>query len=417
MNRYGLEPGGRLAGRVGVPGDKSISHRVLLLAALADGVSTIRGLSDGDDVAHTRAVVEALGADVDGSVADGLEVHGGRLQAVEGPLDVGNSGTGIRLLAGMLAGMPFVSVLDGDRSIRGRPMDRVIEPLRAMGATVDGSGGGDGAPLTIRGGCLHGIEYRPPMASAQVKGCVLFAGLSADGPTTVVEPAPTRAHTEELMAATGIDVEATAGRVTVHPGRPDPFDHRVAGDPSQAAFWAVGAAILPGSEVVVEGVYAGPARTGFVDVLARMGVRIDHDPATGDLTVCSADLVGTVVEPSEVPGLVDEVPVLAVAAAYAEGQTRFVGVAELRVKETDRLSTVCSELGAMGVTVWVDGDDLVVEGGRPRGGDVDSHGDHRIAMACAVAALAADGPTTVAGWEAVSTSYPGFGTDLASLRS
>ena len=417
MNRYGLEAGGRLAGRLGVPGDKSISHRVLLLAALADGVSTIRGLSDGDDVAHTRAVVEALGADVDGSVADGLEVHGGRLQAVEGPLDVGNSGTGIRLLAGMLAGMPFVSVLDGDRSIRGRPMDRVIEPLRAMGATVDGSEGGDGAPLTIRGGCLHGIEYRPPMASAQVKGCVLFAGLSADGPTTVVEPAPTRAHTEELMAATGIDVEATAGRVTIHPGRPDPFDHRVAGDPSQAAFWAVGAAILPGSEVVVEGVYAGPTRTGFVDVLARMGASIDHDSATGDLTVRSADLVGTVVEPSEVPGLVDEVPVLAVAAAYAEGQTRFVGVAELRVKETDRLSTVCSELGAMGVTVWVDGDDLVVEGGRPRGGDVDSHGDHRIAMACAVAALAADGPTTVAGWEAVSTSYPGFGTDLVGLRS
>ena len=417
MNRYGLEPGGRLAGRLSVPGDKSISHRVLLLAALADGVSTIRGLSDGHDVAHTRAVVEALGADVDGSVADGLEVHGGRLQAVEGPLDVGNSGTGIRLLAGMLAGMPFVSVLDGDRSIRGRPMDRVIEPLRAMGATVDGSEGGDGAPLTIRGGCLHGIEYWPPMASAQVKGCVLFAGLSADGPTTVVEPAPTRAHTEELMAATGIDVEATAGRVTVHPGRPDPFDHRVAGDPSQAAFWAVGAAILPGSEVVVEDVYAGPARTGFVDVLTRMGASIDHDSATGDLTVRSADLVGTVVEPSEVPGLVDEVPVLAVAAAYAEGQTRFVGVAELRVKETDRLSTVCSELGAMGVTVWVDGDDLVVEGGRPRGGDVDSHGDHRIAMACAVAALAADGPTTVAGWEAVSTSYPGFGTDLAGLRS
>ena len=417
MNRYRLEPGGRLAGRLGVPGDKSISHRVLLLAALADGVSTIRGLSDGDDVAHTRAVVEALGADVDGSVADGLEVHGGRLQAVEGPLDVGNSGTGIRLLAGMLAGMPFVSVLDGDRSIRGRPMDRIIEPLRAMGATVDGSEGGDGAPLTIRGGCLHGIEYWPPMASAQVKGCVLFAGLSADGPTTVVEPAPTRAHTEELMAATGIDVEATAGRVTIHPGRPDPFDHRVAGDPSQAAFWAVGAAILPGSEVVVEDVYAGPARTGFVDVLTRMGASIDHDSATGDLTVRSADLVGTVVEPSEVPGLVDEVPVLAVAAAYAEGQTRFVGVAELRVKETDRLSTVCSELGAMGVTVWVDGDDLVVEGGRPRGGDVDSHGDHRIAMACAVAALAADGPTTVAGWEAVSTSYPGFGTDLASLRS
>ncbi|MEE2768533.1 MAG: 3-phosphoshikimate 1-carboxyvinyltransferase [Actinomycetota bacterium] len=416
MSRFGVESGGRLAGRLSVPGDKSISHRVLLLAALADGVSTIRGLSDGDDVARTRAIVEALGVEMAGSPTEGLEVRGGQLREPEGPLDVGNSGTGIRLLAGMLAGLPFVSVLDGDRSIRSRPMDRIIEPLRIMGAEVDGSGGGSSAPLRIGGGCLHGIDYHPPMASAQVKGCVLFAGLSAEGPTTVIETVPTRAHTEELMVLTGVNVQTSDGQVTIQPGRPNPFEHSVAGDPSQAAFWAVGTAILPDSEVVIEGVYSGPARTGFVDVLDRMGASIDHDPVTGDLTVRSAELTGTIVEPSEVPGLVDEVPVLAVAAACAQGETRFVGVGELRIKESDRLSALCSELGGMGAQLRIDGDDLIVQGGGLVGGEVDSHGDHRIAMACAVAALVADGRTTVTGWEAVSTSYPTFDADLVGLR-
>lgn len=420
MSTQVVEPGGPLVGRVRVPGDKSISHRVLMLAGLAEGTSTIRGLSDGDDVACTRRIMEALGTTVAEDGPCTLRVGGRALEPVGGTLDVGNSGTGIRLLAGLLAGLPFRSVLDGDASIRRRPMDRVLEPLALMGARVSGRDGSGLAPLTIDGGGLRGIEYRLPVASAQVKGCVLFAGLSADGPTTVIEDRPSRAHTEELMAAAGIPlVRETDGlleRVTVKPGCPVPFDHDVAGDPSQAAFWAVAASIVPGSEVVVANVYSGPARSGFIDVLARMGADLVHDPGSGDLTVRHVGLTGTVVTPDEVPGLVDEVPILAVAAACAEGETVFEGVGELRIKESDRLATVESELGRMGADVRADGDTLVVRGGSLRGAGVDSHHDHRIAMSCAVAGLVADGPTTVGGWEAVATSYPGFGAHLDVLR-
>ena len=436
-DRLVVEPGGPLRGRIRVPGDKSISHRVLLVAALADGESTIRGLSDGGDVANTRAIIEALGATVveDRDHADPPElqmirVRGGRLGQAGHDLDVGNSGTGIRLLAGLLAGLPFTSVLDGDASVRRRPMGRVLEPLRAMGASVIASGvdiGEDAglAPLNIRGGGLRGIEYRLPVASAQVKGCLLFAGLSADGPTTVVEDRPTRAHTEELMAATGIEIvrSHTDGldRVTVSPGRPDAFTHDVAGDPSQAAFWAVGASILPGSEVVVANVYEGPGRAGFMKVLTRMGVDLNHDPGSGDLTVrppASGVLSGTTVRSDEVPGLVDEVPVLVVAAACADGETIFEGVGELRFKESDRLATVESELGRMGAEVKVEGDRLVVRGRsgrRLRGTAVNAHHDHRIAMSCAVAGVVADGPTDISGWNAVATSYPTFAEHLAAL--
>ena len=415
-----VAPGGPLVGRISVPGDKSISHRVLMLAALADGTSTVRGLSDGGDVACTRRIIEALGADVVDAGDGAISISGGRLEAVDHPLDVGNSGTGIRLLAGLLAGLPFWSVLDGDASIRRRPMDRVLDPLRLMGASLRGRDGQPLAPLEIQGGGLRGIEYRLPVASAQVKGCVLFAGLSAEGPTTVLEDRPSRAHTEELMMAFGITLDAGSDgdlrSVTVQPGRPTAFDHDVAGDPSQAAFWAVAASILPGSEVVVANVYAGPARSGFVDVLSRMGADITHDPTTGDLTVRNSGLTGTVVTADEVPGLVDEVPILAVAAACADGETTFEGVGELRVKESDRLATVESELGRMGADVRVDGDTLVVRGSALTGAEVDSHHDHRIAMACAVAALVADGPTTIHGWDAVATSYPGFVADLDLLR-
>ena len=415
-----VAPGGPLVGRISVPGDKSISHRVLMLAALADGTSTVRGLSDGGDVACTRRIIEALGADVVDAGDGAISISGGRLEAVDHPLDVGNSGTGIRLLAGLLAGLPFRSVLDGDASIRRRPMDRVLDPLRLMGASLRGRDGQPLAPLEIQGGGLRGIEYRLPVASAQVKGCVLFAGLSAEGPTTVLEDRPSRAHTEELMMAFGITLDAGSDgdlrSVTVQPGRPTAFDHDVAGDPSQAAFWAVAASILPGSEVVVANVYAGPARSGFVDVLSRMGSDITHDPTTGDLTVRHSGLTGTVVTADEVPGLVDEVPILAVAAACADGETTFEGVGELRVKESDRLATVESELGRMGADVRVDGDTLVVRGSALTGAEVDSHHDHRIAMACAVAALVADGPTTIHGWDAVATSYPGFVADLDLLR-
>ncbi len=410
-----VAPGGPLRGTVRVPGDKSISHRVLMLAALADGESVITGLSDGDDVARTRAIVEALGAVVveDG---DALRITGGALRAADTVLDVGNSGTGIRLLAGLLAGLPFTSILDGDQSIRRRPMGRIIDPLRAMGAVIGGDGDGDLAPITMHGGGLQGIEYELPVASAQVKSAVLLAGLSAFSPTTVVEPEPTRAHTEELLVKAGVRVDTDGARITVHPGRPDPFTHRVEGDPSQAAFWAVAAAIVPGSEVTVEHVYRGPARTGFVDVLTRMGADIGHDPATGDLTARASALTATEVAAAEVPGLVDEVPVLAVAAACAEGTTVFHGVAELRVKESDRLATVERELGRMGARVTATRDTLTVTGGPLTGMAVESHHDHRIAMSAVVAALVADGPTTVAGWDAVATSYPGFLDDLDALR-
>lgn len=420
MSPLVVAPGGPLVGRVSVPGDKSISHRVLMLAALADGTSTVRGLSDGGDVACTRRIIEALGAEVSDAADGMIGISGGRLAATDHPLDVGNSGTGIRLLAGLLAGLPFRSVLDGDASIRRRPMDRVVDPLRLMGATLGGRDGLSLAPLEIRGGGLSGIEYRLPVASAQVKGCVLFAGLSAEGPTTVVEDRPSRAHTEELMTAFGLTLdsgsEGDLTSVTVQPGRPVAFDHDVAGDPSQAAFWAVAAAILPGSDVVIGNVYAGPARSGFVDVLRRMGADISHDPDTGDLAVRHAGLTGTTVSAGEVPGLVDEVPILAVAAACADGETTFEGVGELRVKESDRLATVESELGRMGADVRVDGDTLVVRGGALSGTEVDSHHDHRIAMACAVAALVADGPTTIHAWDAVATSYPGFVADMDLLR-
>ena len=416
MSVFEVGPGGPLRGRLSVPGDKSISHRVLLLAALADGTSTIRWLSDGLDVRCTLSIIRQLGADVDEGSDGALRIRGGRLHGPDDVLDVGNSGTGIRLLAGMLAGLPFRSVLDGDASIRRRPMDRVLAPLAQMGARVSGSDGSTLAPLAIDGGGLTGIEYESPVASAQVKGCVLFAGLSADGPTTVIEALRTRAHTEELFAATGIDVVEEPGRITVSPGRPVPFAHEVEGDPSQAAFWAVAASIVPGSEVVVQDVYRGPARGGFVDVLRRMGADLYHDPDGGDLTVRAAALHGTVVGAEEVPGLVDEIPVLAVAAACAEGETRFEGVAELRVKESDRIATVEGLLEAMGGSVRTEGDVLVVEGGRLRGASVRSNHDHRIAMAGAVAALVADGPTTVDGWDAVATSYPRFADDLAALR-
>ena len=408
-------------GRVRVPGDKSISHRALLLAALADGTSTVTGLSAGEDVAHTRDAVAALGAEV--AVADdgAVRVTGGSLGAPDGVVDVGNSGTGVRLLMGVAAALAGTTRFDGDDSIRRRPMDRVAVPLRTMGATVDGAGDRCTAPLAVTGGSLTAIDYALPMASAQVKGAVLLAGLAADGETVVRERLETRAHTEELLAAFGADVrvdrgQGTTSAVHLRPGRLTATDVAVPGDPSQAAFWIVAACLIPGSDVTVEGVYLGPARNGFLDVLARMGADVEVDGATGDVRARHSPLRGTEVLPEEIPGLVDEVPILAVAAAAADGPTRFLGAGELRVKESDRLATVASELGALGARVEALPDELVVAGGgRLQPGRVTSHGDHRIAMAGAIAALAAEGETEVEGWEVVATSYPGFEADLETL--
>lgn len=415
MTSLTVAPAGPLRGRLRMPGDKSISHRLLLLAALAEGASTITGLSDGEDVVGTRAAIEALGAQAE---HDGqrLVVTGGTLRESDRPIDVGNSGTTIRLLSGLVAAQPWLTVLVGDESIARRPMDRVAEPLRAMGAAVDGRDGGRFPPLVIRGGGLHGIRYELPVPSAQVKGAVLLAGLGADGETVVEERTPTRAHTEELLARTGADVEVGDGWVRVRRSRPQPFSEHVPGDPSQAAFWVVAATLVPGSDLVIEDLYLGPARTGYLDALSRMGADLEIDEVTGSVRVRAAELGATTIEAGEITGL-DEVPALAVAAAAAHGTTRFVDVGELRLKESDRLATVSGGLRALGIETEADGDTLVVEGGALRGGVVDAHGDHRIAMAAAVAGLAAAAPVTVEGWEAVATSYPRFEDDLEACTT
>ncbi|HTW10286.1 MAG TPA: 3-phosphoshikimate 1-carboxyvinyltransferase [Acidimicrobiales bacterium] len=427
-----VEPAGAraLRGRLRAPGDKSISHRALLIAARAHGRTRIRGLSEGEDVHHTLEAVVALGAGAERSGAE-LYIDGGpaRLHEPQAVIDVGNSGTGIRLLAGFVAALDALVVLQGDGSIARRPMDRVAAPLRLMGAHVDGRQGGRLPPLVVRGGQLHGIDYTLPVPSAQVKSAVLFAGLGAAGVTTVHEPVPTRAHTEEMLAAAGADVEVvpagTGFTVALRASALHGSEIEVPADPSQAAFWAVAACITPDSDLVLEDVYVGRGRGGFVAVLRRMGARLEllnEDPArqTADIHVRAGPLVATSVSGEEVASLIDEIPVLSVAAAFAEGMTTFSDAAELRVKESDRVATTVELLQALGVRAEpaTDGLSVVGGGGAPLpGGVVASYGDHRIAMAGAVAALRATGPVTINGWDATATSYPGFAEDLrACLR-
>ncbi len=416
-----LERRGPIRGTLRVPGDKSVSHRALLLGALASGTSRITGLSAGLDVAHTRAIVEALGART-ADLADGVEIAGGELHEASHVLDVGNSGTGIRLLAGLCAGLPFLSVLQGDSSIACRPMARVTEPLRAMGARIDGRDGGRLAPLVIRGGGLVGIDYTLPVASAQVKSAILLAGLHATGPTVVRERVPTRRHTEEMLRERGVRVETARwdeGEViTLTPGPLSAGEIAVPGDPSQAAFWICGAAALPGSDLVVEGLYLGPERTGFLPVLERMGADLDVDEDGGRVRVRGAELHGTVVTGQELPDLVDEVPALAVAAALGTaGELDIRDAAELRAKESDRIATTAEMLTALGGSVETGPERLVVRAGTPlRPGEVRSHGDHRIAMAAAIAGLAT-GRVTIDDVACVATSYPGFLTDLAAVSA
>ncbi len=427
-----VEGGGPLVGHVRVPGDKSVSHRALLLGALAAGDTVVRGLSDGDDVARTAAALGALGARLAPGVAGTVVISGGRdaLHAPPGLLDLGNSGTTMRLLAGVVAGRPFTTELTGDASLSSRPMDRVAVPLRRMGATVEGRTERCLPPLTIRGGALRGVDYTTPMASSQVKSCVLLAGLDADGDTVVHEPVLTRRHTEEMLARAGAQVTEEDGPdgshvVRLGPSQLQGFELDVPGDPSQAAFWVVAACVVPASTLTVEHVYVGRGRRGYLDVLARMGADIEEVPVTGpDDLGATADIVarfcplrGTEVDAAEITGL-DEVPVLAVAAACASGDTVFRDVGELRVKESDRFAGVVELLSAFGARVEVDGDDLCVHGaGRLVPGALDARGDHRMAMAAAVAGLAAgSAPTRIEGWAAVATSYPGFAADLAALR-
>jgi 3-phosphoshikimate 1-carboxyvinyltransferase len=410
---------GPLRGVVRVPGDKSIAHRALICAALASGTSRVRGLPRGDDVARTRAALGALGAYFEGeTVVGGRE----RLREPDRVIDLGNSATALRLLAGVCATLPFGCVLDGDASVRRRPMERVVAPLRAMGAAIEASEGGL-APLTVHGGPLTGIDYTPPVSSSQVKGTILFAGLDADGETVVREPLPTRRHSEELFARCGaaMDIEEEASGYAVRLRRSTlvPFEIDIPGDPSQAAFVAVAASLVAGSEVRIEHVYCGPGRLGFVDVLHRMGASVEivrRDATTGDLLVRHAPLDATTISGAEIPSLIDELPVLAVAAAFADGVTTITDAAELRVKESDRIATMAAELSALGAEVRELPDGLVIKGGgfAPRG-TVSSHGDHRVAMALAVAGLGPSGAVEVEDFAASAVTWPGFADDLRGL--
>ncbi|MGH9040181.1 MAG: 3-phosphoshikimate 1-carboxyvinyltransferase [Acidimicrobiia bacterium] len=410
-----------LVGRLRVPGDKSISHRALILAAVATGNSRLSGLADGDDVARTAAAVEAFGVRVRSS-AGGLSVRGAGFEGLgepEGVVDCANSGTSIRLLAGLLAGRPFHSVLDGDASLRRRPMGRVADPLRAMGARIDGRAGGTLAPLAIRGGALVGARHELAVASAQVKTALILAGLQAQGPTEVLEPAPSRDHTERLLGALGVELAPVAGGVRVAPGPVAPFELVVPGDPSAAAFFVVGACVTPGSDLVIEDVCLNPTRIGFVEVLRRMGAKIDTEVTgerggepVGTIHVIASPLVATGIRGVEIPSVIDEIPALAVAAAFAEGTTEIADAAELRVKESDRVGTVSQELSQLGVAVEARPDGMIITGGRPRPGLLKSHGDHRVAMAAAIAANACTGQSTVRGWRAIVSSYPTFALHL-----
>ena len=414
-------------GSVRTPGEKSISHRAVLLAALAEGTSVVHGLSDGADVAASLAAVEAMGVAVERHDDGSVVLHGGRsrLHRPAAARDCGNSGTSMRLLAGLVAGLDWPTELVGDESLSSRPMDRVAEPLGRMGATVTGRGERCLPPLRVHGGALHGIDWTPPVASAQVKSAILLAGLSATGTTVVREAVTTRAHTEEMLAEAGADITVEpwgAGRiVTVRASPLKPVERHVPGDPSAAAFFAVAGSVVAGSAVEVERVYDGPARLGFVTVLQRMGAAVSltaDGPGTTTIRAEARPLRATQVPASEIPSL-DEVPVLAVAAAVAEGTTVFTDVGELRVKEVDRLAAVADMVTAFGAAARVEGDTLAVTGvgGPLREARVDSGGDHRMAMAAAVAALAAAGGarSLVTGFGAVETSYPGFVDDLRRL--
>ncbi|MET7490271.1 3-phosphoshikimate 1-carboxyvinyltransferase [Streptomyces sp. NPDC005538] len=409
---------GPALGSLHVPGDKSISHRAVLMAAMAHGPSVITGLSQGQDVTHTLRAIENFGVVVTDAGEGRVRVEGPIRHEPTNVLDHGNAGTGIRLTSGVAAGIDGISVLTGDQYLRRRPMERIAAPLRMMGAAVDGRERGNFAPLVIRGGGLQGITYAPKEASAQVKSALLLAGLSAKGRTTVEEVHPTRRHSEEMLEQFGARVRVDGRRVSVEPGELTGTDIAVPGDPSQAAFWAV-AALLSADEgeIVVEDLYPGFGRSDFVSVLERMGADIDFDLSTGTLTVRASRLRAVELTAEDIPGIVDEVPVLAMAAAVAEGTTVISGAGDLRAKESDRIASTSAMLRAFGVEVTETSDGMVIEGGaRLRPARVDSHGDHRIAMTAAVAgACAAEETTVIDGWDSVATSYPRFAEDLMRL--
>ncbi len=413
-------PAPPLRGTLRVPGDKSISHRAALLGALARGTTTVEGFLRAEDCLATLRCLRAMGVQIE-ETEDRLVIRGGALREPEEVLDVGNSGTTIRLLAGILAGQPFHSILTGDASIRRRPMDRIAEPLRQMGALISGRAGGRLAPLAINGGGLRGIVHTTPVPSAQVKSAILLAGIFAEGETEVREPSQSRDHTERMLGAFGVNVvrDGLVARLR-GPAALTGAVLRVPGDLSSAAFFLVAAALVPGSEVAVEDVGLNPTRTGVLDVLRMMGAPVDvrdvrekgGEPC-GTVVVRSARLHGTTIGGDLVTRAIDELPVLAVAACLAEGETVIRDAAELRVKESDRVAALARELGRLGAAIEAQPDGLAIRGvQRLRGGGVSSGGDHRIAMALAIAGLCADGPVTIDDPACIQTSFPGFDATL-----
>ncbi len=420
----------RLRGVIHVPGDKSISHRAVIFNAIAEGNAQITNFLTGADCLSTLACIQALGVEVSRH-DDTVYISGVGLRGLKEPtdlLDCGNSGTTLRLLSGLLAGRPLFAVLTGDASLRSRPQRRIVTPLRALGASIDGRDAGDRAPLAIRGAYGKGGSYSLPVASAQVKSALLLSGIAGDGSLTLSGRIDSRDHTERMLSAMGIDLQIGREQIVLHPPShpvfPYPLSLRVPGDPSSAAFWWVAAAIHPDAELTTPGICLNPSRTGALDVLRAMGAAIEitnqrkeGNEEIGDVTVRSSQLRGTPISGSLIPRLIDEIPVLAVAAAVAEGDTLISDAQELRAKETDRIATVAAGLDALGVTAEAtrDGMGLTGAGGPLRGAQLASYDDHRLAMTWAVAALAARGETTIVGADAVAVSYPTFWETLRAV--
>jgi len=415
-----VEPAGEIAGHIAVPGDKSISHRAVLIGALGEGETHVRGFGRSRDTESTVAAVRALGVQVDEPAHDELVVHGLGLRGLESPdepIDAGNAGTLLRLLTGIVAGQQGRFELTGDESLRARPMDRVAEPLTRMGARITTANGLP--PVVVEGtDALKGINYSLPMASAQVKSAILLAALNADGTTTVVEPAPTRDHTELMLESAGAHVRRRPSSVSIEPPSRLRLDEvTVPGDFSAAAPFIVAATLLAGSELTIHDIGLNPRRTGLLDVLERMGARISvfnrrksGGELIGDLEVHSAELTATDIAPEEVPRLVDELPLFALAAGLARGRSRLAGAGELRIKESDRIESVTNALRVLGVRVSARDDGFDVRGvpARPTGGRMSSDGDHRIAVLGAVAGLVSREGVEVGDADAVAISFPGF---------
>jgi 3-phosphoshikimate 1-carboxyvinyltransferase len=418
----GSSRSGPLRGDFEVPGDKSMSHRALILGGMAEGETRISGLLEGDDVLHTAEAVRAFGAEVERRGPGEWTVRGAEWQNPAGPVNCGNSGTAARLLMGAAAGFPISATFAGDSSLSGRPMERVLAPLRAMGARTEGGT----LPVTIHGGDLHGIRFVNEKASAQVKSAILLAGLRASGEVEVVEPVASRDHSENMLRAFGCEVQSEGGAIRLGANRTlTGTNVLIPGDPSSAAFAIVAALIVPESKITIRKVMANPLRTGLITTLGEMGADLSFEneqseggEAIADLTVAASSREGVEVPAGRAPSMIDEYPILAVAAAFARGRTVMHGLAELRVKESDRLAAVIAGLQACGVEAWEEGDSLIVQGagGAPRGGGtVRAHHDHRIAMSFLVMGLGAQQPVTVDSGDMIATSFPGFVPLMRSL--